>query len=928
MGRIFASVLAGVLLVSAGCTRKADTSSVKLALPERLGKVGALAETAPYMHLVINVSGPGISPTITYDWDRRVCEHLPVCAPPSSIEIPEVPNGTGRLVQVLAITGWDENMGTFWYGDKGTTVNGATTVDILITPYGGNATISNGQISGRYFKNVMDSLGNPTIATPTGTIITRIPAPDPLKPGVIINQSEMFAGWFSVFGLGEIGLTYELAGYGNMFGTQTVALNTFAAPNTIKVVAPSSVRTWDGSVDSAQTAFIGRFGDGALSIPANSLNVCQAGAYTYKYKIMDTPFAPMDFPSDMSVTGSVSVCGGTPYENHITFRPEAHDQRGIERAGGFEGPFMGWVANGRFDFLHVHGGVTIDWQYLPGIDATIVDGVKIWIRENTSSNYERRDYETSGGGVDCANLGARGFTALNGGNLIPFPTSEHVQDLSAYSSANLIVCPVKLGRNYTSAVDTRIGSEFEGSMPATGIAIVGPARIGNHASSANAPCTPYRVEGRSGTKKAWFDGSSISISSGNANVQFYSDPMCSSPFGASTNTGGDSFTFFAQSTFPSTLPASVTFAAAYKGAVGNLAVIPTALPGAINGIYKLRIGATNIRAFQCYEAAIEKWHDGTPAMMANFFTGPSLIPPADFVFYPDSGGGGDDGCQGSPYVGSISMPSSELVQRLRFRYVGSAATGAITLAVGVTSPALTISQPGPLARMSMWAPWEIEQGSCQSISLVGQDREGNMVGLPDPATFTLYDFLGTGGFYTDDTCSSGTSTIDFVAGEVAKTVYYKPTVAGATAMFGANDGGSPALIGVGSSQTTTATANYIAYQYPGVTFNFTTGAYSGSPMNQLSGGSITISFYAVKYDHSVDTGYNQPMNVGDLYLDGLSVVTIMGGGFVNGQMNVIFSITGAPASTVYVNGLNAPKSGGMGGWNLQYPLPAWINLDP
>lgn len=925
MGKSYILLLStALLLMTAGCTREVESSTVQLRLPERLSKVGALADTAPYQHLIINVSGAGISPTITWDWDRHSCEHLAVCAPPTAVTINDVPNGTGRLVQVLAITGWDDNMGTFWYGDNVVTVNGATTAPVLIAPYGGVATISNGQIAGRYYKNVLDAFGAPTIAMPTGTVISRIPAPDPLKPGIIVSKSEMFAGWFSVFGLGEIGLTYELVGYGDMFGGQTVQLNTFAPPATVKVTAPASYRMWDGSMDTPQTAIIGRFGDGALSIPATSMATCVAPAYTYKYKVMGSPFAPIDFPSDLTVVGS-GTCTGTPYVNHITFNPAAHDERSIERAGGFEGPFVGSVTMGRFDFVNVLGGgtlTTIDWDYMPDINTSVLDGVRIFVREYTNANYERRDYENPGGGVDCAGLSAKGF--VNIGGSITYPLSQFTGDFSAFNSAIVVVCPYKGDKYFTTAVDTRLGSEFEYSVPATSIRIVGPAYIGNDSSPGSAPCTPYRLEGMNGTKRAYLDGSAISISSGNANVQLYHDSYCGSPLSGPVNNGGEYMQFYARSGFPSSL-ASVSLSASYKSYTTSKVIQPVAIPGTI--IEKIDIkGPTtaSIKAFECYDLNIEKWHGGTPSIMVPHSGGSGFTVPPDFAFFEEPTG--DAGpCDGLPIVSSISMSPSEISKRVQFRYVGSGMSGAISLAAGAVTPAYTITQPGSIVRMGMWAPWDLEVGQCEMVSFMGQDRDGHMVSVGSPRTFTLYDFMSLGGFYSDSGCTSSITDIGFASNDVSKALYYKATSQG-SAMIGANDGGSPALIGLSGFTVGPATAKEVIPQPPGLTYNFGVNSYSGSQTNATSPGTYTVTYYAVKYDYQLDTNFNQPVSSGDFSMShpGITVSSITGGGFVNGVMNVTFDIA-TGSGVEYIQSVNVPQSGGMGG-SLTNNFQVMINV--
>jgi hypothetical protein len=196
-------LMLSALLTPAACTRpQEDNSNLSIKLPQQMlnQKGGTLSVTESLAHVVINVTGPGIDSPILLTWDGHH-DGGPTPTPPE-FKL-EVPQGDGRLVQVLAIYQSSEGSSlSFFYGDAAGIVlksNTTTNVPVTVTSIGQGNPIISGTIWGRYLTAVDTG--------PTGELAVRY-NPGAGKPSLLVQESMIANGWFEVPALSGASLEY------------------------------------------------------------------------------------------------------------------------------------------------------------------------------------------------------------------------------------------------------------------------------------------------------------------------------------------------------------------------------------------------------------------------------------------------------------------------------------------------------------------------------------------------------------------------------------------------------------------------------------------------------------------------------------------------------------------------------------------------
>lgn len=423
------------------CNRPTGASStVSISLPstrlvQKSSKVTSLVATPPrqtatayLVHVSINVSGSGMDTQIV-NWDSQCNSSNPAtCSTPSEWSV-TVATGDSRLFQVLAV--YQSGGYNFFYGDATQSVSSNTTVEIPVTSIATTSSMG-GQISGRYY----DAFGN----TPTGALLLKYYPTN--RPPMIIAQSDIISGWFSVFGLEDTALYYEIPGQGLLFGGPLTLQAAKSLAKTFTATAPANIRNSSDN-DDAKILVSGFFGN----VPAGK-DSCKPGSYTFQNRKDAVTSAFLQFPSSFTLSGSATTCGGDEYLDYVTFHPGLFDNNGSDSVAGFHGPFAAMTATQMLNY----GSTTISWQYLPGITSTTVAGVQVFARPEANGNNSGPQDFRQGDGVDCASLIARyGFKLAKD---IPFPaTSVNQSDLAAISSTGetLVFCPY---------VNTASGAKF------------------------------------------------------------------------------------------------------------------------------------------------------------------------------------------------------------------------------------------------------------------------------------------------------------------------------------------------------------------------------------------------------------------------------------------------------------------------------------
>ncbi len=232
--------LIAILGLATSCTRSESTSlsQVSLVLPQN----GSLATTETLRHVVINVTGPGISEPRVLVWDAHGTE----TAPPSSLSL-EVLSGENRFVQVLAVYSADSGM-TFYYGEKTQTISPSVPdsdkIAVSIASIGSN--ILSGQAMGRFQK--------PDGTFPTSKVTIKYFPPNRPNAGLVVDHAAIYDGWFNFFMLDGAEFGYELEDR-TLIAGKTLSLSSpeFApSSNVLKVAIPAAYRKNFSSAGTSQ----------------------------------------------------------------------------------------------------------------------------------------------------------------------------------------------------------------------------------------------------------------------------------------------------------------------------------------------------------------------------------------------------------------------------------------------------------------------------------------------------------------------------------------------------------------------------------------------------------------------------------------------------------------------------------------------------
>jgi hypothetical protein len=405
INRIILSVLMLMLLIS-GCTRESsEVSKLKLVLPSGATqqKVGALGAESMLSHLIINVSGEGIPSPIVFNWDA--CENdcdTPMPAPPAFVL--DVPMGNNRMVQVLAVYSDSSDIGEFYYGDAvQSLLRAEESVVINLSSFATGVDLSgDGRVAGRYLP--IDNFG------PTGELyVTYTP---PGKPGLILEKSQMIAGWFQAFALKNVAFDYVLANGPvvlSQFSMSSATVNSQVA----KVIFPNSYerQKYENNASSwvskeGSENLIGFFGPGAaskrvcyqnLGYSFNNYAVAGSGGST-KLQFQNANAASA---SIVAVSGGQSCSSAdVDFENSMIIDPARFDGNGSEAIAGFSSAFKMQVGSSsterrlalvtsanmgdrmRFD---------IRMSLLPGVMASGIDRVIIFKRTSDSEMHFKGD---------------------------------------------------------------------------------------------------------------------------------------------------------------------------------------------------------------------------------------------------------------------------------------------------------------------------------------------------------------------------------------------------------------------------------------------------------------------------------------------------------------------------------------------------------
>lgn len=504
--------LIGIVISLSACTRpESDRTTLSISIPSKMSSqsvsgaalshsVGMLtatpsptpAPTDALVHVVINISGGGLAAPILLT--RSLRDGSSSSALQTEFEF-DVPQGEGRLVQVLAVYEKVSGGMGFYYGDETNASMKSATVKlpIKVVDVGTTAPIVSGTIWGRYFTDATSG--------PTGELSIKY-SPGGGKPSLIVEKSIIANGWFQALALTGAKLEYVTDSGQVLFGgpvslDDALFLPSAGTKNVVRVSIPAHDRneSWSGTdqwmPDEAQVLVYGWFGD---STPAAARAVCRPDTFAPLTKIgqassnastiartglvgqlnatIPTASALANRTTPLSsfyVNGgdnSPSGCNGpapmpVEYADKITFAPASLDGNGKDGAAAFYGVYknLGTTYRAPFVLAPAAGGLQVDLELLP----------------ETSSLFDKfLVFKRVGGGFngDAENLSCRALVSAGAADSGGFlPATDTNQSPSTYNSTtgqiqirvsmtsqdfidqtNLVICGSKGGKPYDRAL--------------------------------------------------------------------------------------------------------------------------------------------------------------------------------------------------------------------------------------------------------------------------------------------------------------------------------------------------------------------------------------------------------------------------------------------------------------------------------------------
>lgn len=458
----FTIFLFGMLALS-GCTRAVNPKNAQITLDlKRSSKNRSLASTSQILSdIFINVSASDIGHPIYFHWDGHSCGSSS-CSPPPSVDL-VVPQGQGRLIQVLVVFQGNGGM-SFQYGDVAQDLTSAAqTVGVSTVPIGGATKTAN--VFGRYL--------NSSNSGPTGLLTAQFVPPNN-RPPMTVMEFPIFGGWFSgMFIMDGASINYSLNG-APIFLNANLASPEFTPSAKVFVAdlpAYDRIRTNPLTVESqpAQEIIIGFFGPGASTQAAcynTSLNVpipnaAQAGT---GLNTNPTTFAwygsaptagnagPLVFSGQNGTPNTASVCANSTNEfvDHLIFY-EKNLGNGSDSSAGFRGPWQNIpntsCTNCGLNFVGVSQSGTntiLNWNFLPGTtDTGGIVGVSAFVRTLAIGQTMNDGSLWGNSGVICSKLPALGFSQFGSDVLTsPGTATQGVMTLNNLpNNSQLILCP-------------------------------------------------------------------------------------------------------------------------------------------------------------------------------------------------------------------------------------------------------------------------------------------------------------------------------------------------------------------------------------------------------------------------------------------------------------------------------------------------------
>ncbi|MBX3023134.1 MAG: hypothetical protein KF799_15770, partial [Bdellovibrionales bacterium] len=924
---------AAVLLCSMGCARgKGDTSRLSIGLPptsvpsqhNKAQSKGITAfSTASLTHVIVNVSGSGISGQRLKVWDANDGHTLP-----TEFDI-EVPSGNNRLIQVLAVYE-DDASGSmnFYYGDVTQSLNpGPQSATVVVSPLSNGATSIGGQIMGRYL-TAADS-------GPTGVLNIKF-LPSSTKPEMLIESTLMLNGWFSAFGLSNVAFRYEVNGE-TLWG-EPVSLNSAVFdPNAnsgaewnrrVKAALPVAIRADGGSSgyrpEEAQYYIWGYWGNAAAkaAAPWSTRSICKSGLSGTLSRMDEYSQTPAEWgtteplsvsnlinvgltlPSESQLIDQVSPysyvtflggdnsgCPNSPntaadeFIKYIPIVKNLVDGNGKDSASGYRGPFrLMDTGNGSNQVVSVNQSANrvLTGSVLPGM-GSIISSLKVYKKQGVDPNSWLND--PSCNALPTGYVFAGQGTINNSTNT--FTINSTINDNDAANNTAAILCAVRTdGSMYDIGI--YIGSyAFQYYPPSNNVMgtawkVTLEASPGNNVH--NGVCVPLTIQAVDNTGAAAqtlgagaMSGITLTSDIGTGSQIFASDSTCQYPINAGYIPGTMMPTMRLWYRSADSGP-STRYITAYSGGMpsyGSAAVTLTDQGSAAN--YIRMIGAPpTINAYECYPLTLQAVYGSTSTQAANpNYGGPSTSTinssnPA-LKFYDSAM---CDSYGTSPGFNMSGTPPYQISTVFKyFKYNSSSAFNTTISASGnwgsVTSQNIvygsgSINIPGaPIKWRLRGLGSNLGYGTCQPFVLESTDVAGKLVPLTGGGSMgiTTTDTNSRLQFYDYSGCSSPGVTWPLDDETTQKTIYLKTNSSGPTTI---NISSSAPTLSL--SQDVTVGPEPVAavsMLFPGRTFMPGSTSQGGASIPMFVGETYTVPVIAMtQYSYQRATSYTSPPGVG------------------------------------------------------------------
>lgn len=904
--RTLASLLFFVLALG-GCAKKQETAKVKLTFPswpsqESLSKSASVLETVPTYEnisvIIVNITGPGIASPIYWQWDkhRKSGETAP-----TGIELPGVPRGTDRLIQVLVVF---EGGGAiqFYYGDTLTALASEyNPVAIKVNALGGSA--GHGSVAGRYLR--ADGTG------PTGRVEMRFQPPG--KPAMVVEYEYIYSGWFRFFALPTSNFTYRLMSTGEMlfenFNTGSV---TPSGAHQAKVLVPAYWRydDWSGGTpigprvqEAPQTNLVGFFGPGS-----SGKSVCFTNSVTplnqvyEKADVTDATTikwvgnATLDATKAGVVAGGTTTCGTAAQLFNSFVKIDESQAAQHDRMLGFSGPFRlqstGGTGDHKQEILanHTGSGVTLTWKYVHGAtDIGAIRGASVYYRLGVQTANNDQDYEGDDDGIDCQDLSSR----YNFAFLQDVSASAGQMDASAtipavpvadYSAGKFqaVVCPYIHNAAGTREYIPEGGVDFRAHYGGGGV-VISPTKLAAYKHEGG-----VRSETTGASPATARAGSCVPLeiaavdTQGNVGETGMTSLTISSPFGGETLSSYSDCSVDSDSAYPSFGGRAYVYIKD-NGTSGNVTLTISA-PGtglsdgtahvsfvsAVTANTIATIAPPSTRAYDCIPVVFRSEAGGIPAALLSSLD--ITYPSPEWRFYSDGR------CSSAEVTSGTLNPATQ--HALSARYVGpslgavsikpSALAGELTAAGAAIANASVniVSQPNPAAKLA-WTnlPSSVVAEDCHAVHVQLQDSNGQgapmLSGLITTGnTMTISISTSNGGLYSSPGCVSATTTNTHISefNSFSNMIYVKPASGGtmtlsATAMS-LSAGTSIAAATTTITNVAAAVANRVVARLPGQIWDPGSRNVLGTPFTLIKGQIYNLDLYALTPGSNLDFAFN------------------------------------------------------------------------